>query len=86
MNVQAPPAGVDLQPWRSVHALTDALNNGAEHPTFTLASIRQLLAFRCENGLAEFVRKIGNKVLVSEPGFNYWVERQGQRNTMGLMQ
>ena len=62
-----------LTPWRSVPALADALNAGSKHPTFTIASLRNYLAKRDENGLDQYVRTVGRKVLVSEPGFQLWI-------------
>lgn len=70
------PAGDALEPWRSVQALTDALNLGAKRPSFTDSAIRNYLAKRQENGLDRFVRKVGKKIIVSEPGFNYWLAQQ----------
>ena len=65
-----------LDPWRSVPALVDALNAGSRHPTFTIAAVRNYLAKRHENGLAQYCRKLGQKVLISQPGFVTWLENQ----------
>ena len=70
------PSGVQLEPWRSVPALAGALNAGSEHPTFTVAAIRNYLAKRQDNGLSQFCRKVGQKLLVSQPGFIFWLECQ----------
>ena len=75
MSSRNTPADIQLEPWRSVPALADALNNGADCPTFTVAALRNQLARRHENGLAPFVRKVGRKVIVSEPGYNYWLSQ-----------
>ena len=72
------PTGPDLEPFRSVPALADSQNRGADTPTFTESAIRNHLARRDENGLSQFVRKVGNKVLISEPGWNFWLRQQGQ--------
>ena len=65
-----------LEPWRSVPALADALNGGHKHATFSVPAIRNQLARRNENGLAQYVRKVGNKLIVSEPGYNRWLAQQ----------
>ena len=63
--------GHQFKPWRSVAAPCDVLNAGAEHPTFTVSAIRNLLAKRYQNGLEQFTSKLGVKVLISEPGSVY---------------
>jgi len=78
MTAEKIPNGACLKPWRSVYALADSLNDGAQHPTFSIPSLRNLLAVRDQNGLDRFVRKVGGKLLVSEPGFNFWIEQQGK--------
>jgi hypothetical protein len=75
MNLDTAPQGELLEPWRSLPALADALNNGAISPTFTVAALRNQLARRHENGLAFAVRMIGRKLIVSEPGYNYWLSQ-----------
>jgi hypothetical protein len=75
MNLETAPQGDLLEPWRSVPALADALNNGATRPTFTVAALRNQLARRHENGLGPYVRKIGRKLIVSEPGYNHWLSQ-----------
>jgi hypothetical protein len=75
MTIDKTSSGNLLEPWRSVPALADALNNGATCPTFTVAALRNQLARRQENGLAFAVRKIGRKLIVSEPGYNYWLSQ-----------
>lgn len=84
MTLDAAPQGDLLEPWRSVPALADALNNGAERPTFTVAALRNQLARRHKNGLAPYVRKVGKKLLVSEAGFNYWLGQQHEPEQMSL--
>jgi len=71
------PTYYQLKPWRSVAALCDVLNAGAEHPTYTASAVRNLLAKRDKNGLQKFTRKLGGKVLISEPGFIYWMTTAG---------
>lgn len=65
-----------MSPWRAVPALAEILNAGSKHQTWTVPAIRNLLARRHENGLASCCRKIGQKLLVSEPGFVRWLETQ----------
>jgi len=73
------PVGDMLEPWRSIPALTDALNIGSKRPSFTDSAIRNYLAKRHRNGLDQFVRKVGKKIIVSEPGFNYWLAQQWEK-------
>jgi len=66
-----------LPPWRDVRSLTAALNAGSPVPTWTVPAIRNLLAHREKNGLGAFTRKLGARVLISEPGFYAWLAEQG---------
>ena len=72
------PSGEMLEPWRSVSALADVLNAGADRPTFSESAIRNLLAKRAENGLQQYVVKLNRKLLISEPGFNCWIAQHNQ--------
>ena len=65
-----------LSPWRSIEALAERLNAGAEHPTLTSHAIRHYVRNADSNGLAPHVRRLGRKILVSEPGFLDWLENR----------
>ena len=84
MNYETAPQGDLLEPWRTVPALADALNSGADRPSFTVPSLRNLLAQRERNGLAPFTRKLGRKLLVSETGFNWWLTHQPVQGELDL--
>lgn len=80
----APAPPVDLTPWRSLKALVEVLNDGAESQTFSVHGVRHLI-YAAEDGrepeLLPFIRRIGRKLLVSEPGFTYWLNtRPSTRN------
>lgn len=60
-------------PWRSVPALAERLNAGAEHPTLTDHAIRHYIRNADHNGLEPHVRRIGRKILINEPGFMDWL-------------
>ena len=68
----------ELAPWRSVKALAEVLNSGAESKTFSEWSLRYYLASRDENGLNQYVRQVGKKLLISEPGFRRWIEQHAE--------
>ena len=72
------PDGDELEPYRALPALTDALNNGADRPSWTDSALRNLMAQRTKNGLDRFVLKMGKKLLISEPGFRFWLRQHGQ--------
>lgn len=61
--------------WRSVAALAEVINNGAEHKTLTDHAIRHLVRKADTNGLDEHVRRLGRKVLIDENGFRNWLDR-----------
>lgn len=67
-----------LPPWRDVRSLTAVLNAGSPVPTWTAPAIRNLLAHREKNGLGHYTRKLGARLLISEPGFYAWLAEQGQ--------
>lgn len=75
-------ASIPLAPWRDVRSLAAALNAGSPVATWTIPAIRALLAERGRNGLATFCRKVGARVLISEPGFNAWLAEQGMDDTI----
>lgn len=60
--------------WRSIEALAERLNAGAKRPTMTSHAIRHYVRNADNNGLAPHVRRIGRKILISEPGFLSWLE------------
>jgi hypothetical protein len=64
-------------PWRSIPALAERINAGAEHPTLTAHAIRHYVRRAAENGLQPHVRRLGRKLLVNEAGFIDWLEKQG---------
>lgn len=63
----------DLEPWVSIDSLVDNLNGDANVKTWTHWMIRYHLKSRDTNGLNQYTVKLGNKVLVSQPGFNKWI-------------
>lgn len=69
------PAGAELEPFLNVDALAEALNQGLRVATYTKPAVRNRLAERYRNGLHEFCRKDGTKLLISLPGFR-WHQRQ----------
>lgn len=73
---QAFTAPEDLAPWRSLTALCDRLNEGADTPSFGVHGVRHYV-YAAEDGrepeLLPFVRRIGRKILISEPGFLHWL-------------
>jgi hypothetical protein len=69
-----------LLPWRGVKALTECLNAGSPEPSFSEHAVRHYVRNAARNGLAPYVRRIGRKILISEPGFQAWLE---SRDTYG---
>lgn len=67
----------DLAPWRTISALVEALNAGSTVQSFSVHGVRHYV-YMAESGrspdLLPFVRRIGRKILVSEPGFLRWLE------------
>ena len=78
------PEGDDLEPFRNLPALADALNAGAMRPSWTVSALRNLMAQRTDNGLDRFVIKLGKKLLISEPGFRYWLRQHSQFKQLDL--
>ena len=71
-----PVAPDELTPWRSLAALAEVLNAGAEEKTFSRHGIRHYVHQAMagyEPTLQPYIRRIGRKLLVSEPGFLYWL-------------
>lgn len=62
--------------YRSVNALAERLNKGAEKPTFTTHSIRHLIREAKTNGLAPHIKRLGSKILINEEGFNKWLNER----------
>lgn len=73
-NLQPTPPDLPSQ-WRSVPALAERLNAGAQHPTLTEHAIRHYVRRANENGLAPYVRRLGRKVLIDEAGFICWLDQ-----------
>ena len=63
----------DAPVWRSVAALAERLNDGAERPTFTTHALRHYARNADSNGLAPHIRRIGRKLLIDETGFRAWL-------------
>ena len=72
-----PPPPADNAPWRTLLALVERLNAGAEEPSFSKHSLRHYV-YQAECGkapdLLPFIRRVGRKILISEPGFMHWLE------------
>lgn len=66
------PVGEFLEPLRSISALADSINAGADSPTVTPVAIRNHVNRADENGLAPFVVRMGRKIYISEPGYRWW--------------
>lgn len=64
--------------YRSISALCERLNSGANHPTLTEHAARHYVRHADENGLAPHIRRLGRKILISESGFYEWLESQGR--------
>ena len=67
--------------WRSIPALAERLNQGAEHPTLTANALRHYVRTADQNGLRPHVRRLGRKVLIHEMGFIQWLDGQGREGT-----
>jgi hypothetical protein len=48
----------------------------ARHPVFSIGTIRGLVARQVENGLANYVSKVGRKIVIDATGFDEWVASQ----------
>ena len=64
--------------WRSVASLVERINQGAKSPTITAHAVRHYVRFADKNGLAPHIRRLGRKILISESGFNEWIETGDQ--------
>jgi len=71
INTTAPAAG-----WRTLKALHERLNQGAAQETVTLHALRYQLRNAATNGLAQHIRRVGRKLLISEPGYLRWIDTQ----------
>ena len=67
--------------WRTLPALLERINAGADTPTYTMDGLRWLVRNAEQNGLAEHIRRPagGKKLLISVPGFFRWIEQQPSR-------
>jgi hypothetical protein len=67
--------------WRTLPALLERINAGADTPTYTMDGLRWLVRNAGQNGLAEHIRRPagGRKLLINEPGFFRWLDRQPSR-------
>ena len=65
--------------WRSIPALAERLNAGADHPTLTSHALRHYVRDANRNGLAPHIRRLGRKILVNESGFLDWLEGRSNR-------
>ena len=71
INTTAPAAE-----WRTLKALHERLNEGAEQETFSLDALRYQVRNAESNGLAQHIRRVGRKLLINEPGYLSWIDRQ----------
>jgi len=61
-------------PWRSIPALAERINAGADSPTLSAHALRHYVRNAHRNGLAPpHVRRLGRKILVNEAGFLAWL-------------
>jgi hypothetical protein len=64
-------------PYRTLKALADRLNDGSDYPSFSVHGLRHYV-YAAEAGkapgLLPYIRRIGRKILISEPGFLYWLQ------------
>lgn len=65
-----------MSPFRSIAALTERMNEGAENKTFSEHSIRHLVRNADDNGLAPHVTRLGTKILIDEEGFISWLRHR----------
>lgn len=59
--------------FRSLAALHEVLNQGAERETFSLHALRHQVRNAHLNGLGPAIRHLGRKVLVDELGYRIWL-------------
>ncbi len=63
-----------MKKYRSVKALAEVLNAGTEEKTFTESALRNYVRDGDENGLAQYVKRVGTKILLNEEDFIKWIE------------
>jgi hypothetical protein len=73
------PTGAHLEPFRTVKALADAYNAGADNPSVTDTAIRNQVSRAKANGLNPFIIRMGRKILISEPGYRWWIRSHAHR-------
>ncbi len=64
--------------WRSIPAIAERINAGADKPTFSTHALRHLVRNADRNGLAPHIRRIGRKILLNEQGFIDWLDGYGR--------
>lgn len=64
-------------PWRSIPALAERINAGADSQTLSAHALRHYVRNAHRNGLAPHVRRLGRKILVNERGFLAWLAGEG---------
>ena len=64
---------IDLADYATPEALAE------QYPElFTLPQLRWALRFREDNGLAEYVTRMGRRLYIRVPGFTRWFQSQGR--------
>jgi hypothetical protein len=48
------------------------------YPAFSESSLRYHIFHEKTNGLNRAIRRVGRKVIISEPDFIEWIEKQGE--------
>jgi hypothetical protein len=64
------PEQVSAADYLTVHQLAERL------PAFTIWQMRKLLERREQNGLNQYVRKVGKRLYIRERGFDEWLDQQ----------
>ncbi|MFK7910027.1 MAG: hypothetical protein AB8F34_05425 [Akkermansiaceae bacterium] len=65
-----------MPPFRTIAALNEVLNKGAEKKSFTENSMRHYVRNADENGLAPHITRLGTKILIDEEGFITWLRHR----------
>lgn len=68
-----------LPQWRSIPALAERINAGADHPTMTEHALRHYVRNARSNGLAPHIRRLGRKILINEAGFLAWLDQRNDQ-------
>ncbi|MEA3273757.1 MAG: hypothetical protein U9Q81_00335 [Pseudomonadota bacterium] len=76
-DTTCPESSATTFSWRSIPALAERINSGADSPTMTEHALRHYVRNADANGLRPYVRRLGRKILVNEPGFVRWLEQAG---------